>query len=129
MDKQDTTVTCANPACLYVTFYHSCLAISTSIPPTWYCPDCRRLPQFQKKKEKPKNVSTPAESLSLSHICLCKSKAESNVKLLECHNVNCSNGTVFHLGCLNYKQLPNNSKSTWQCSACRGSTAPYPGLT
>ena len=125
MDKQDTTATCANPACLYVTFHHSCLAISTSIPPTWYCPLCRKLPQFQKKKGKPKNVSAPAEALSLSHICVCKAKAESNAKLLECHNVSCSNGKFFHLGCLNYKRLPNNSKSTWQCPACRGSTAQF----
>ena len=120
MDKQDTTVTYANLACPCVTLDHSCLAISSPIPPTWYCPTVESYLSSRKKRDETKNTFAPAEALSLSHICVCKTKAESNTKLLECHNSNCSNGKFFLRGRLSYKRFPNNSKSTWQCSTCRG---------
>ena len=30
----------------------------------------------------------------------------------------------FHLGCLGLKRMPNNSKTTWQCEACRKEPKP-----
>ena len=43
-------VGCDNNVCPYEWFDFSCLKISA--PPkrkTWYCPDCRKLPQFKRK--------------------------------------------------------------------------------
>ena len=31
----------------------------------------------------------------------------------------CLNGIFFHLDCLKYKRMPNNSKSTWICNSCK----------
>ena len=40
-------------------------------------------------------------------------------KLLECHSGNCKSGNFFHLTCLGYKKMLNNSKTTWQCNNCK----------
>ena len=34
------------------------------------------------------------------------------------------NGKFFHLSCLGLKRMPNNSKTTWQCEACRKKQKP-----
>jgi hypothetical protein len=123
MDKKDeNTIICANTDCPYVKFHHSCLAISTQscIPATWFCPYCQKLPQFKRGKSSTSTSTlTPSEALAQPNICVCKSKAKNGDKLLECHSSNCSYGKFFHLACLNYKRLPNNSKTTWICPECR----------
>ena len=43
-------VGCDNTVCPYEWFHFPCLKIT--VPPkrkTWYCPDCRKLPQFKRK--------------------------------------------------------------------------------
>ena len=36
-----------------------------------------------------------------------------------CHGTACEKGKFFHLSCLGFKRMPNNSKTTWQCEYCR----------
>ena len=57
--------------------------------------------------------------MSYDFICVCKSKPSESEKLLHCHNKSCENGRYFHLNCLNYKRMPNNSQTTWICPSCR----------
>ena len=52
-------------------------------------------------------------------ICVCASKASPNDRIIECHSPKCGNGKFFHLACLGLKRMPNNSKTTWQYSACK----------
>ena len=35
-------------------------------------------------------------------------------------HLSCLNGKCFHLDCLKYKRMPNNSKTTWVCNSCKG---------
>lgn len=57
--------------------------------------------------------------MKCSSICICNTKATPSNRLLECHGTACENGMFFHLSCLGLKRMPNNSKTTWQCEACR----------
>ena len=52
-------------------------------------------------------------------ICVCMAKPQNGDKLIECHSEPCNNGTFFHISCLNYKRMPNNAKTTWQCNGCK----------
>lgn len=46
-------ITCTNPECKVSTFHPSCLCINKlKVPKVWYCPHCRRLPQFTRAKSK-----------------------------------------------------------------------------
>ena len=57
--------------------------------------------------------------MKLDAICVCHLKPKVNERLLKCHGDNCQNGKFFHLKCLDYKRMPNNSKTTWMCSCCK----------
>ena len=57
--------------------------------------------------------------MSLDSICICKSRPNDSEKLLQCQNESCDNGKFFHLICLNYKKMPNNSQTTWVCPQCK----------
>ena len=57
--------------------------------------------------------------MQCNSICVCASKASPTDKLIECHSTECSDGKFFHLACLGLKRRPDNSKTTWQCSACK----------
>ena len=119
---EDNTVTCSNPKCPYKKFHLSCLSMGDQVPKTWYCPTCRVLPEF-KRSAKARNAveqSINDKALSLDSICICKSKPRSSDRLLECHSKDCLNGSFFHLDCLKYKRMPNNSKTTWVCNGCKG---------
>lgn len=48
-------------------------------------------------------------------ICICKVKATTADRLVECHGSNCTNGKFFHLQCLELKRIPTNHKTTWRC--------------
>lgn len=61
------------------------------------------------------------KALLCDKVYVCEVKATSNDRLLECHSQKCKNGKFFQFGCLGLKWLPNNSKTTWQCPACRKS--------
>ena len=61
----------------------------------------------------------PSEALILDSICVCKKKPSESDKLLECHNEGCKNGRFFHLSCINLRRIPNTSKTTWVCPACK----------
>ena len=52
---------------------------------------------------------------------MCKVKATTADRLVECHTPNCSNGKFefFHLHCLGLKRMPTNHKTTWRCYICR----------
>ena len=96
--------------------------ISDQVPKMWYCPTCRFLPEF-KKSAKTTNAAeqdTCNKALHQDSISICNSKPKSGDRLLECHSKDCLNGKFFHLGCLNCKRIPNNSKSTWICNSCKG---------
>lgn len=51
--EEGEMVACDNSQCPYTWFHLSCLGLKS--PPssrTWYCPDCRKLPEFSRKKRK-----------------------------------------------------------------------------
>ena len=60
-----------------------------------------------------------AKALSLNSICICQAVPQQSDKLLECHSDDCQSGKFFHLTCLGYKKLLNNSKTTWKCTDCK----------
>ena len=125
-DSSSPIITCANDVCPIKEFHTVCILPSaiTKIPKKWYCPHCRKFPEFkpgQKKEVKalPK-VQTPKDFLvSKETVCICKSKPVVGEKLLKCHNESCENGSYFHLPCLQYKRMPSNSKTTWLCQWCK----------
>ena len=50
-------VGCDNPDCQYQWFHLECLGLKSEPKSKhWYCPDCRKYPEFQTKKRKKKNV-------------------------------------------------------------------------
>ena len=118
---EEETITCSNPKCPYMKFHLSCLRSSDQIPKIWYCPTCRLLPEF-KRNAKTRNAieqDVCNKALSLNSICICNSKPRPGDRLIECHSEDCLNGKFFHLDCLKYKRMPNNSKSTWICNSCK----------
>lgn len=72
----EETITCANPECKVSKFHPSCLCIDNlKVPKVWYCPHCRKLPQFAR----PKSKKMPdlkdqylAEAAKLEKICVSK---------------------------------------------------------
>ncbi|KAK2555743.1 hypothetical protein P5673_022310 [Acropora cervicornis] len=118
---EEETITCSNPKCPYMKFHLSCLRSSDQIPKIWYCPTCRLLPEF-KRNAKTRNAIEQDicnKAFSLNSVCICNSKPRPGDRLLECHSEDCLNGKFFHLDCLKYKRMPNNSKSTWICNSCK----------
>lgn len=108
-------------------FHLSCLRSSDQVPKIWYCPTCRLLPEF-KRNAKTRNAIEQDicnKALSLNSVCICNSKPRPGDRLLECHSEDCLNGKIFHLDCLKYKRMPNNSTSTWICNSCK--EKPYKG--
>ena len=126
-DSSSPTITCANDVCPIKEFHAVCILPSavTKTPKKWYCPHCRKLPEFkpgqQKKEVKGLPKVQPPKDLSVCKetVCICKSKPVEGEKLLKCHNDSCENGSYFHLPCLQYKIMPNNSKTTWLCQWCK----------
>ena len=57
--------------------------------------------------------------MKLDAICVCHSKPKVNERLLKCRSESCQKGKFFHLNCLDYKRMPNNSQTTWMCSSCK----------
>lgn len=52
-DKEGEMIGCDNPQCRYEWFHFSCLKLSSKPKSKlWYCPDCRKLPEFRRKKVK-----------------------------------------------------------------------------
>ena len=62
-------------------------------------------------------------ALSLDSVCICQAVPQQSDKLLECHTKDCQSGKFFHLTCLGYRKMPNNSKTTWKCTNCKKSNA------
>lgn len=120
--SNEPTATCSNPECPISRFHLACLSMK-NVAKTWLCPHCRKLPKFgHGKKGLKTHDKVPnlfEEALSMESICVCKSKANSDDKLLKCHNDSCSNGKFFHLQCMSYKRYPNNYKSSWACNFCK----------
>ena len=126
--QTDQVVSCSNVDCPYSKFHITCLSLS-EVPmlKTWYCPHCSRLPQFKRSRSSTKGKQPSAviqAALLCSSICICNTKATPTDRLLECHSAACRNGHFFHLSCLGLKRMPNNSKTTWQCEACRKKQKP-----
>ena len=120
MPPDGNGIKCSNPGCPFIQFHPSCLAITTPLPSTWFCPHCRRLPQFKRSKAK-QNRHSPAlnEALTRDSVCVCQATPHPSDRLLECHSVDCNSGKFFHLNCLGFKRMPNNSKTTWICNNCK----------
>ncbi|KXJ23861.1 Chromatin modification-related protein YNG2 [Exaiptasia diaphana] len=128
----DCTLDCSNPDCAIKKFHYSCLQMSDPIPKTWYCPNCRLLPKFQKQKKTTKACNSTShidEAMKLSSVCICGKKPCRTDKLLKCNNNECENGQFFHLHCLDYKRMPSNSKTTWMCSNCKVKRTYQPAAT
>lgn len=126
--RSNDVVLCSNTNCPYGEFHASCLSLTkVSMPKTWFCPHCSRLPQFKRSKGSSKGKGQPPATIQaallLNSICLCNKKAVVTDRLLECHSTDCTNGKYFHLSCLGLKRMPNNSKTTWQCAACKQTNA------
>ena len=117
-----------------VTFHPACLSLTKvkSLTKKWYCPHCSRLQQFKRYSRKQTagkakgkaSVSAVSSQASLCDtkcdtICICKVKATTADRLVECHVLNCTNGKFFHLQCLGLKRMPTNHKTTWRCYICR----------
>ena len=129
--SDERTLDCSNHNCVIKKFHYSCLRMSDPIPKTWYCPSCRLLPQFQKKKKTTKACDISShndEAMTLTSVCICGKKPSTTDKLLKCHNSECKNGQFFHLHCLDYKRMPNNSRTTWMCSNCKVSRTYQPAV-
>ena len=105
---------------------HSAKNIS-KIPKRWFCPHCRKLPEF--KPQKKKNEELPGDVLSLQSICVCNAVPDKNDKLLCCNSGHCKYGKYFHLSCLKYNKLPNNSKTTWICQWCKAEEVQKPSAS
>ena len=117
----EETVSCCNAKFPVMKFHLLCLCIA-SIPKTWYCPNCRTLPEFKRTNKSTragKKQVAPSDALILDSICVCKKKPCETDKLLECHNEGCNNGRFFQLACINLKRMPNTSKTTRVCPACK----------
>lgn len=128
MPSDGNTVKCGNCECPFVEFHVSCLAISTPLPKVWYCPHCCRLPQFKRSRKVKQNSSTEmmGRALCLDSVCICQAVPQQSDKLLECHSEDCQSGKFFHLTCIGYKKMPNNSKTTWKCTNCKkGNAKPF----
>ena len=118
--SNEATLDCSNINCVIKSFHYSCLQICDPIPKTWYCPNCRLLPQYQKPaKTKQTSKLHINEAIKLDSVCVCGTKPTIADKLLKCHNSECKNGQFFHLHCLDYKRMPNNCRTTWMCSSCK----------
>ena len=51
--ERDDMIACDNPTCPYVWFHFDCLKLSTTPrAKQWFCPECRKLPQYSRKKRK-----------------------------------------------------------------------------
>ena len=119
----EAPITCANHTCKISKFHPSCLGIkNVTVPKMWYCPHCRKLTQFTRAKSKKLPEMKDqflSEATKLATICTCQKKAQTNDKLLKCHNEQCSNGKFFHLSCMSYKRYPSNARTTWLCYNCK----------
>ena len=52
-DKEGEMIGCDNQHCPYEWFHFSCLKLSSKPKSKlWYCPDCRKLPEFRRKTSK-----------------------------------------------------------------------------
>ena len=103
----EPTISCCNPKCQIGQFHPSCLGIN-NIPKLWYRPNCRTNPEF--KKARGMKITAQADGLKLDSVCLCKQKANTFDKLVECHNSSCQSGKFFHLECINLKRRQITAK-------------------
>ena len=78
----------------------------------------KRIQIFKKRKVQNKD-EVIGKALKEECICIWNQNPHKNDNLLQCQNELCTNGTFFHLKCLNYKRRPNNSKTTWKCGKCK----------
>ena len=123
----DHVVLCSNVDCPYSKFHIKCLSLNkVPILKTWYRPHCSRLPQFKltRGSTKGKQVSSIQAAMLCSGICIAILSLPQLTDYCECHGTTCRNGHFFHLSCLGLKRMPNNSKTTWQCEACRKKQKP-----
>ena len=60
-----------------------------------------------------------AVAIKFENICVCKKMADSNDKLIQCHNQQYPNYTYFHLLCMGYKRYPDNARTNWICPGCK----------
>eukprot|EP00794_Sanderia_malayensis_P013276 gene13276-14645_t len=109
------TVSCSNDNCPVSEFHLGCVLPKnvSKAPKKWYCPNCRKLSEYKVQKKEKEEL--PAGLMSLQLICVCNAAPVQKKKLLHCNSGNCIYGKYFHLSCLDYKRLPNNSKTTRVC--------------
>ena len=120
----EETITCANHECKVFIFHPSCLCVDKlKLPKVWFCPHCRKLPQFSRPKSKKIPDMKDQFLTEATKLCQkCQKKAEPNDTLLKCQNKLCSSGKFFHLSCTSYKLYPSNAKTTWVCNDCKIAT-------
>ncbi|EDO41537.1 predicted protein [Nematostella vectensis] len=120
VETEELTMKCHNEECPISLYHPSCLKIS-EFPVNWLCPHCQRLPEFKRKSGKvsKKKDHVMHEALKFTTICICKTKANVDDKIIKCQSKECKSRQFFHLSCLGYKRRPNNSKTSWMCNYCR----------
>ena len=60
------------------------------------------------------------EVMELKSKCICNSKPKINENMLKI-----ASGHFFHLNCLHYKHMLNNSRTTWLCNICKLGKNPF----
>ena len=72
--QEGTIIASDNPNCMIEWFHLECLKIQ-SVPKgksKWYCPDCRKLPEFTRKKKKDSLEDNIAIILFHRYLCFIK---------------------------------------------------------
>lgn len=65
--EKGSMIGCDNPECHHEWFHYSCLnTTSKPMSDLWYCPDCRKLPQFQGKSKRTCTIQIKRKSLTTS---------------------------------------------------------------
>ena len=75
LKTDEETVTCSNVTCPISRFHLSCLSVKKT-PKTWFCPHCRKLPEFKPKRKiaKVAKESLVHGAVKLDKICTCGKK-------------------------------------------------------
>ena len=93
LDLDDTIIQFTNSFCTVREFHLSCMGFDDEdeIIKPWYCSDV---------------CKTEAEKY---RFCTCKIDRGLDIDMIGCDNTSCTNGTWFHLDCVNIDKIPGMS--------------------
>lgn len=111
-DKDKDSVECCNPQCSIRECHGSFSGIDHT-PKTWYCPNCRTLPDFKPAQKSHDMIN---REMKMVLIGICNERLNQLTRFWSAQVVPVQ-VNFFHLSCLNFKRMPNNT-SSWVCSFC-----------